>query len=111
MAESLVEKRLAGPQSVANTDTTLFTVAADHRYVVKQIILTNTDTVTRTVSIAIGATATVGNRFVSDLSLIAGEIVILDTALVLEAAETLIAIASVSSVLNALVTGWDHALL
>lgn len=107
---SLVEKRLAGPTQPASTGSVLATVPTGHRYVVKQIILANTDTVTRTISLSIGSSGTAANRFVAGMSLSGNEVVVLDTTLVLEAGETLEAVTSASTTINVVATGWDHTL-
>ena len=103
-------KRLAGPAalSVLATPTTLLTVPASHRYVAKQIIVTNTSAVARTITLAIGAPATVALRLLSDVPLAANEVLVIDTALVLEAADTVQAYADTAAVVNVTITGWDY---
>lgn len=102
--------RLAGPAalSVLATPTTLLTVTAAHRYVVKQIIITNTSAAARTVVLSIGTPATVANRILSDVTLAANEVLVIDSALVLEAAETVQAYADTTALVNVTITGWDY---
>ena len=52
------EARLGGPTQLGTTTTTIATVSASRVEVLKQIIVTNTDTVDRTFSLAIGTAAT-----------------------------------------------------
>lgn len=103
-------KRLAGPAalSVLATPTTLLTVTAAHRYVVKQIIITNTTAANRTVVLSIGTPATAANRLLSDVVLGPNEVTTIDTALVLEAAETVQAYADAAASVNITLTGWDY---
>ncbi len=101
------ESRLGGPTQLGTTTTTIATVAASRVEVIKQIIVTNTDTVDRTFSLAIGTAATAANRIISQLPIGANDIVVFDTALVLTAAETLQGLADVASVVNVTVIGWE----
>ena len=106
-------KRLGGPAAIVGTasgsQTALVTVPAAHTYVVKQIILTNTSAAVRTVTMAIGTTATLANQFVSGMQLAANEVVVIDTALVLAAGEVVNAFADSASLVNATFTGWDQS--
>lgn len=101
------ESRLGGPTQLGTTTTTIATVAASRVEVIKQIIVTNTDTVDRTFSLAIGTAATAANRIISQLPIGANDIIVFDTALVLTAAETLQGLADVASVVNVTVIGWE----
>lgn len=101
------EQRLGGPTQLATTTTTIATVANSRVEVLKQIIITNTDTVDRTFSLAIGNSAVAANRIVSSLPIGANDIMVLDTALVLTATETLQGLADANSVVNVTVVGWE----
>jgi hypothetical protein len=106
----VLPKRLGGPTQLGTSTTTLTTVSSGHQYSVKQVIICNTHTSQVTVSLAIGTAATVANRFVSGLVLEAGSVTVLDTALILEATETVQGLASTASVVNIILTGWDREL-
>lgn len=101
------EARLGGPTQLGTTTTTIATVAASRVEVMKQIIVTNTDTVDRTFSLAIGTAATAANRIISQLPIGANDIIVFDTALVLTAGETLQGLADANSVVNVTVIGWE----
>lgn len=101
------EQRLGGPTQLGTTTTTIATVSASRVEVIKQIIVTNTDTVDRTFSLAIGTAATAANRIISQLPIGANDIIVFDTALVLTATETLQGLADVASVVNVTVIGWE----
>lgn len=101
------ETRLGGPTQLGTTTTTIATVASSRVEVIKQIIVTNTDTVDRTFSLAIGTAATAANRIISQLPIGANDVIVFDTALVLTAAETLQGLADVANVVNVTVIGWE----
>ena len=101
------ETRLGGPTQLGTTTTTIATVASSRVEVIKQIIITNTDTVDRTFSLAIGTAATAANRIISQIPIGANDIMVFDTALVLVAAETLQGLADVADVVNVTVIGWE----
>ena len=102
-----VEARLCAPTQLGTTTTTLFTVTAGHTFVVKQIIIANTDTVDRTVTLAIGTAATASNRIMSALPIGANDVMVWDTALVLLTTETLQGLSDTASKVNVTVVGWD----
>jgi hypothetical protein len=108
------EKRLNDSNAVSTqlgtTTTTVATVPSSTVYVVKQIIVCNTDTVDRTVSLATGTAATASNRFVSALPIGANDTVVLDTALVLYATETIQGLSDTASKVNVTVVGWSKEL-
>ena len=104
------EARLSGgtaPVQLGTTSTTLCTVTAGHTFVVKQIIIANTDTVDRTVTLAIGTSATAANRLMSNLPIGANDVMVWDTALVLLTTETLTGLSDTASKVNVTVVGWD----
>jgi len=99
------EGRLIGPSAVGTSDTTLGTVPATRLWVVKQIMITNTNGVDAWVTIAIGSTGTASNAIFYQLPVAANDTVIFDTALVITAAETLRAVADRTGV-NITGVGW-----
>ena len=105
------EKRLNDSSAVATqlgtSTTAIATVPASTVYIVKQVIICNTDTVDRTVSLATGTAATAANRFVSTLPIGANDTVVLDTALVLYATETIQGLADAASKVNVTIVGWS----
>jgi hypothetical protein len=101
------ESRLGGPTQLGTSTTTVATVAASRVEVIKQIIVCNTDTVDRAVTLAIGSAATVANRLFSALPIGANDVMVFDTALVLTAGETLQGLADAASVVNVTVVGWE----
>lgn len=100
------ESRLGGPIQLGTSSTTIATAAAGQTEVIKQIIIANTDTVDRTVTLAIGSAATAANRIMSALPIGANDIMIWDTALVLNATETLQGLSDTASRVNVTVVGW-----
>ena len=101
------ESRLGGPIQLGATTTTICTAAAGRTEVIKQIIICNTDTADRTVTLAIGSAATAANRIMSALPIGANDIMVFDTALVLSATETLQGLADSASVVNVTAIGWE----
>lgn len=101
------EKRFCAPTQLGTTTTTLFTVSASRQAVVKQIIVTNTDTVDRTFSLAIGTAATASNRLFSSLPIGANDTLVFDTAVVMDAAETLQGLSDTASKVNVTAIGWE----
>ena len=101
------EARLCAPTQLGTSTTTLFTVATGHTYVVKQIIIANTDTIDRTVTLSIGSAATAANRIMSALPIGANDVMVWDTALVLLTTETLQGLSDTASKVNVTVVGWD----
>ena len=102
-----VEARLCAPTQLGTSTTTLFTVTSAHTFIVKQIIICNTDTVDRTVTLAIGSAATAANRIMSTLPIGANDVMIWDTALVLLTTETLQGLSDTASKVNVTCVGID----
>lgn len=102
-----VESRLGGPTQLGTTTTTIVTAASGHTYVLKQIVICNTDTVDRTVTLAIGSAATAANRLMSNLPIGANDTIVFDTAIVLAATETLQGLSDTASKVTVSVVGWD----
>ena len=101
------ETRLGGPIQLGTTTTTICTVTSAHTFVVKQIIIANTDTVDRTVTLAIGSAATASNHIMSALPIGANDLMVWDTALVLNSTETLQGLSDTASKVTVTVVGWD----
>lgn len=101
------EKRLGGPTQLGTTTTTLGTVPSARNWVIKQIIICNTDTVDRTFTLSIGTAATAANRLISSLPIGANDIMVFDTALVLTAAETFQGLSDAANVVNVTLVGWE----
>ena len=102
-----VESRLGGPIQLGTSTTTICTAGAGITEVIKQIIICNTDTVDRTVTLAVGSAATAANRILSALPIGANDVIILDTALVLLTTETLQGLSDTASKVNVTVVGWE----
>lgn len=103
-------KLLDAPSFLGTSSTTLFTVPSGRQYAIKQIVVCNTDGVERWVKLAVGSTATVENCFVFQLPVAAYDTVVLDTALVLEAAQTVQGSSDTASKVTVTITGWDREL-
>jgi hypothetical protein len=101
------ESRLGGPTQLGTSTTTICTAATGYAEILKQIIITNTDTVDRTVTLAIGSAATESNRIISALPIGANDVMVFDTALVLAAGETLQGLSDTASKVNVTVVGWE----
>ena len=101
------ESRLGGPTQLGTSTTTICTAATGYAEVLKQIIITNTDTVDRTVTLAIGSAATASNRIMSALPIGANDVMIWDTALVLLTGETLQGLSDTASKVNVTCVGID----
>jgi len=101
------ESRLGGPTQLGTSTTTICTAGSGITEVIKQIIICNTDTVDRTVTLAIGSAATAANRILSALPIGANDVIILDTALVLLTTETLQGLSDTASKVNVTVVGWE----
>jgi hypothetical protein len=101
------ESRLGGPVQLGTTTTTICTAATGYAEVIKQIIIANTDTVDRTVTLAIGSAATAANRIMSALPIGANDLIVWDTAIVLAAGETLQGLSDTASKVTVTVVGWE----
>ncbi len=100
------EKRLDGPAELPTSNGTLATVPSSRQWVLKQVVFTNTSGVEALIYLAIGSAATAANRVLSALPIAAYDTIVWDTALVLDAAETLQGYADRSGV-NCTVMGWE----
>jgi hypothetical protein len=101
------EARLGGPVQLGTTTTTIVTAATGYADIIKQIIICNTDTIDRTVTLAIGSAATAANRLMSALPIGANDIMVWDTAIVLAAGETLQGLSDTAAKVTVTVVGWE----
>ena len=101
------EARLGGPVQLGTTTTTIVTAATGYADIIKQIVICNTDTVDRTVTLAIGSAATAANRLMSNLPIGANDTIVFDTAIVLAAGETLQGLSDTASKVTVTVVGWE----
>jgi hypothetical protein len=101
------EARLGGPVQLGTTTTTICTAATGYAEIIKQIIICNTDTIDRTVTLAIGSAATAANRLMSALPIGANDIMVWDTAIVLAAGETLQGLSDTAAKVTVTVVGWE----
>lgn len=102
-----VEARLGGPTQLGTTTTTICTAATGYAEILKQIVICNTDTVDRTVTLAVGSAATAANRLMSSLPIGANDTIVFDTAIVLAAGETLQGLSDTASKVTVTVVGWE----
>lgn len=100
------EKRLVGPVAMATSNGTLGTVPASRQWTTKQVIFTNTSGVEALVYLAIGSAATASNRVFSALPIAVNDVVVWDTAMVLNAGETFQGYADRAGV-NVTIVGWE----
>ena len=101
--------RLGGPTQLGTTATTLFTVPSGRQYTTKQILICNTDGVDRTVTLGIGG-VTAALSVVFQLPIAAYDTIVLDTALVFAASQTLQGVSDSASKITVTATGWDREL-
>ena len=101
------EARLGGPVQLGTTTTTICTAATGFAEIIKQVIICNTDTVDRTVTLAIGSAATAANRLLSTLPIGGSDVMIWDTAIVLNAGETLQGLSDTGAKVTVTAVGWE----
>ena len=101
------ESRLGGPVQLGTTTTTICTAATGYDEIIKQIIICNTDTIDRTVTLAIGSAATAANRLMSALPIGANDLMVFDTAIVLNAGETLQGLSDTAAKVTVTAVGWE----
>lgn len=99
---ALVQKRLFGPVAAVTspTDTSAgrYLVPSGTTAIIKQVIICNTDSSSRTARVAVGTTATAANRIISDISLAANETVTFNCNLVMAAGEKLYLVGSSTAI-------------
>ena len=91
---------------LGTTTTVVATVPSGYQYIVKQVIICNTDTQDRVLSLAIGTAATAANRFVSILPVAGSDTIVLDTGIILNAGETIQGLSDTASKVNIVLLGW-----
>jgi hypothetical protein len=101
------EARLGGPVQLGTSTTTIVTAATGYADIIKQIIICNTDTIDRTVTLAIGSAATAANRLMSALPIGANDLMVFDTAIVLAAGETLQGLSDTAAKVTVTAVGWE----
>ena len=101
------EARLGGPVQLGTTTTVICTAASGYAEVIKQIVICNTDTIDRTVTLAIGTAATAANRLLSNLPIGASDVMVWDTAIVLAAGETLEGLSDTAAKVTVTAVGWE----
>jgi hypothetical protein len=101
------EARLGGPVQLGTTTTVIATAATGYADIIKQVVICNTDTVDRTVTLAIGSAATAANRLMSSLPIGANDIMVWDTAIVLAAGETLQGLSDTADKVTVTAVGWE----
>jgi hypothetical protein len=98
--------QLVAPTALSDTlTTTLYTVPASTKAIVKEVLLCNTDTVARTVTLYLGTGSATANTILSAQSLAAGETTILTLSTVLNPGEYIKGGASATSVVAITVSG------
>ena len=106
MTTNTIKQMSAGALS-ATTTTTLYTVPASTKAIIKEIVLCNTDTSARTVTMQVGAGTAAANRILSALSLAAGETKFITLSTVLNTTETISAGASSANVVSCTISGTE----
>ena len=91
---------------LGTTTTVVATVPSGYQYIVKQVIICNTDTQDRVLSLAIGTAATAANRFVSILPVAGSDTIVLDTGIILNAGETIQGLSDTGAKVNIVLLGW-----
>ena len=91
---------------LGTTTTVVATVPSGYQYIVKQVIICNTDAQDRVLSLAIGTAATLANRFVSVLPIGGSDTIVLDTGIILNAGETIQGLSDTASKVNIVLLGW-----
>ena len=91
---------------LGTSTTVVATVPSGYQYIVKQVIICNTDTQDRVFSLAIGTAATLANRFVSVLPVAGSDTIVLDTGIILNAGETIQGLSDTASKVNIVLLGW-----
>lgn len=99
-------KQLVAPTALsATTTTTLYTAPASTKTIIKEILLCNTDTVARTVTMFVGTGSAVANTILSALSLAPGETKFITLSTVLNTGEFIKGGASSASVVSCTISG------
>lgn len=91
---------------LGTTTTVVATVPSGYQYIVKQVIICNTDTQDRVLSLAIGTAADLAKRFVSVLPIGGSDTIVLDTGIILNAGENIQGLSDTASKVNIVLHGW-----
>lgn len=104
-----VPKRFYSGQPTTG-DTVLATAAGATGWIVKQIVLTNTDTVTKTITIGFpaGAALAASNHVVSALSIAAKGIVVIDMSVPLTTGETIRGLQETATAITVKIVGVEY---
>ena len=104
---TLTTKQLSQTALTGTTTTTLYTTPAATKTIVKEILLCNTDSVPRTVTIQMGASPATGvlSRILSVVSLQAGETKVFAGSTVLETTHLITGGASSAAVVSCTISG------
>jgi hypothetical protein len=98
---------MVGPVALTNANAAVGSaVPANRQWVIKQLVVCNTDGADRLVYLAIGSAATAANRLMSALPIAAGDTLVWDTPLVMNASEQLFGYADTGSVVTVTAMGW-----
>ena len=97
-------KRLAGPDDIPNSATTMYTVPGSTKAIIRNIHIANTTNTAATIKMSIGADAA-GTRILGDLSIPAFGTYDWSGFMVLEAGETLRATGGTNNALTVTVSG------
>lgn len=100
------EKRFIGPTALSTSNTNIGFPSTGFQWTTKQFVFTNTGGTEALIYVAIGSAATASNRVLSALPIAGNDVVVWDTALVVETGESLYAYADRSGV-NVTVMGWE----
>jgi len=103
-----VEARMFGPSGLSSTagSPTITTVPSGYQWTTKQFVFTNTSGSDALVYVSIGAMGTTGNRVLNALPIAGFDVVVWDTALVVNSTETVQAYADRTGV-NMTMVGWE----
>lgn len=104
--------KLLAQSALTESDATIYTVPASTTAVIKSIAICNTATAAMTVTlhaVASGGSSSVTNRILSELSINAGETILLSPDLYMTAGCTLRMFASVAAVVGVTVSGVEMA--
>lgn len=106
MTTTTIEQIVAPVVLTATLTTTLLsTIAASTKYIVKEILLCNTDTAARTVTIYIGSATSVANTILDEVSIAAGETKFISLSTVLVTGDAIKGGASAGSVVSCTISG------
>lgn len=98
-------KQLSHSALTATTTTTLYTVPASTSTIIKEILICNTDTVSRTVTLQAGGTTGVADRILGTMSISPSETKVISLSTVLTTGQTITGGASTASVVSCIISG------